>query len=77
MTLAFEKTFDSAAEEYDKIRPSYLPAIYEDILQYGGRRWNTGLMTDSLTQVCLSHLSIKSGPGNMMKAGRRRRYPGH
>ena len=34
MTLAFEKTFDSAAEEYDKIRPSYLPAIYEDILQY-------------------------------------------
>ena len=23
MTLAFEKTFDSAAEEYDKIRPSY------------------------------------------------------
>ena len=34
MALAFEKTFDMGAEDYDRIRPSYLPAIYEDILRY-------------------------------------------
>ena len=34
MALAFEKTFDMGAEAYDRIRPSYLPAIYKDILQY-------------------------------------------
>ena len=31
---AFEKTFDSAALEYDKSRPTYRKEIYEDILQY-------------------------------------------
>ncbi len=31
---AFEKTFDSAALEYDKSRPAYRKEIYEDILHY-------------------------------------------
>lgn len=31
---AFEKTFDSAALDYDKSRPAYIKEIYEDILHY-------------------------------------------
>lgn len=31
---AFEKTFDNAALEYDKSRPTYVKEIYEDIFQY-------------------------------------------
>lgn len=31
---AFEKTFDSAALDYDKSRPTYVKEIYEDILRY-------------------------------------------
>lgn len=31
---AFEKTFDSAALDYDRSRPAYIQEIYEDIFQY-------------------------------------------
>ena len=31
---AFEKTFDNAALDYDKSRPTYIEEIYEDILRY-------------------------------------------
>ena len=30
----FEKTFDSAAVDYDKNRPMYVKEIYEDIFNY-------------------------------------------
>lgn len=34
MSSVFEKTFDNAANEYERIRPAYLPAIFTDILSY-------------------------------------------
>ena len=42
MTLAFEKTFDSAAEEYDKIRPSY---------RYDSSLYVCGMEKDNLLAV--------------------------
>ena len=34
MSQVFETTFDNAAEDYERIRPAYLPAIFDDILCY-------------------------------------------
>ncbi len=34
MPLIFEKTFDNAAHDYERIRPEYLPAIFDDIFSY-------------------------------------------
>ncbi len=34
MSKSFETTFDNAAAEYEKIRPAYVPAIFEDIMSY-------------------------------------------
>jgi len=34
MSSDFEKTFDNAVAEYEKTRPGYLPAIFEDIFRY-------------------------------------------
>lgn len=31
---AFEKTFDNVADDYDRIRPDYLEAIYQDIFRF-------------------------------------------
>ena len=32
--IPFEKTFDNAAADYEKTRPAYPPAIFDDIFQY-------------------------------------------
>ena len=32
--IRFEKTFDNTAAAYDKVRPAYPPAIFDDIFHY-------------------------------------------
>lgn len=34
ITKGLERTFDTVAEQYEKMRPEYVPALYEDLFHY-------------------------------------------
>lgn len=70
MSQVFETTFDNAAEDYERIRPAYLPAIFDDILCYqplnGGSSaleigMGTGLATKPFLETGCRVVGIEPG----------------